>query len=244
MSTRIKIRRDILANWQVTNPTAAEGELCIVTDLNPQRIKIGDGITPFNSLPYLSLPLASVLAAGLMSAADKSKLNGIPANPLTATEALRLAGKAVSDAVRVHFNITGGAFALTIPDSPVKMAVYKGEGFSNEDIMLPLGEHDVYYVFDNAYELPEAIFKDFTNVTEIELPNFVRVIGANALEGCTELKTLICQAMSAPRLGTDVFLNIDMSLMTLYVNGPAVSGWFDYPGWEVIQLLRTIPELP
>jgi hypothetical protein len=49
--TTIKIRRDTAANWQANNPVLAEGEFGYETDTG--RLKIGDGTTAWNSLPYL-----------------------------------------------------------------------------------------------------------------------------------------------------------------------------------------------
>ena len=50
MATRIQVRRDTLANWTLYNPTLANGEITYVTDT--AFIKVGDGSTPWNSLPY------------------------------------------------------------------------------------------------------------------------------------------------------------------------------------------------
>ena len=50
MSVLIQFRRDTSAAWAVANPTLADGEMGIVTDTN--QFKIGDGSTPWDSLPY------------------------------------------------------------------------------------------------------------------------------------------------------------------------------------------------
>lgn len=71
----IKIRRATAANWASDNPTPADGEICWETDT--KKIKVGDGVTAYNAIAYFTLPNATTTAAGLMSAADKSKLNGI-----------------------------------------------------------------------------------------------------------------------------------------------------------------------
>ena len=49
----IQIRRDTAANWTATNPTPPSGQPCWETD-NPNKLKIGDGATAYNSLPYFS----------------------------------------------------------------------------------------------------------------------------------------------------------------------------------------------
>lgn len=71
----IKHRRDTAANWALRNPTPADGEVCIETDT--KKKKIGDGVTAYNSLPYDQPSNATSSAAGLMSAADKQKLDSI-----------------------------------------------------------------------------------------------------------------------------------------------------------------------
>lgn len=71
----IKIRRDTAARWASNNPTPADGELCLESNTN--KMKFGDGVTAYNNLPYFAPANATHLAAGLMSAADKTKLDGI-----------------------------------------------------------------------------------------------------------------------------------------------------------------------
>jgi hypothetical protein len=50
MSVLIQFRRDTAANWAAANPTLASGEMGIETDTN--QFKVGNGSTPWNSLPY------------------------------------------------------------------------------------------------------------------------------------------------------------------------------------------------
>ena len=52
MAVQIQSRRDIAANWTSINPTLADGEIGIETDT--VQIKIGDGLTLWDSLSYLS----------------------------------------------------------------------------------------------------------------------------------------------------------------------------------------------
>ena len=48
--TKIQLRRDTAANWSTNNPTPSAGEPCFEIDTG--KLKIGDGITAYNSLPY------------------------------------------------------------------------------------------------------------------------------------------------------------------------------------------------
>jgi hypothetical protein len=50
MANKIQLRRDTAANWQSSNPTLAQGEVGI--DLTNNKIKIGNGTTAWNGLPY------------------------------------------------------------------------------------------------------------------------------------------------------------------------------------------------
>jgi len=51
MTSVIQLRRGTSAEWSTANPTLAEGEMGFITDT--QGYKIGDGVTPWNSLTYL-----------------------------------------------------------------------------------------------------------------------------------------------------------------------------------------------
>lgn len=46
----MKQRRDTAVNWQAQNPILLAGEIGIVTD-QPDRYKVGDGVTEWNALP-------------------------------------------------------------------------------------------------------------------------------------------------------------------------------------------------
>ena len=50
MSVLIQFRRDTAAAWTAANPVLASGEMGIETNTN--QFKIGNGATPWNSLPY------------------------------------------------------------------------------------------------------------------------------------------------------------------------------------------------
>jgi hypothetical protein len=47
---RFQLRRDTAATWNARNPTLASGE--IGYEANTNRMKIGDGVTPWVSLAY------------------------------------------------------------------------------------------------------------------------------------------------------------------------------------------------
>ena len=49
---KFQLRRDVAANWTSANPTLLAGEPGYETNTN--KLKIGDGSTPWNLLPYVS----------------------------------------------------------------------------------------------------------------------------------------------------------------------------------------------
>ncbi len=51
-SKRIQLRNDSATNWASANPVLLEGEIGIEIDATRNRIKIGDGSTAWNDLPY------------------------------------------------------------------------------------------------------------------------------------------------------------------------------------------------
>jgi hypothetical protein len=52
VADRIKLRRDTAANWAATNPVLAQGEPGFETDTD--FLKVGDGVTAWNSLGYVA----------------------------------------------------------------------------------------------------------------------------------------------------------------------------------------------
>ncbi len=53
MADRFQLARADSATWAALNPTPREGEICLETDTT--KYKIGDGVTPWSTLPYGSL---------------------------------------------------------------------------------------------------------------------------------------------------------------------------------------------
>lgn len=53
LNGQIAYREDILSNWEAKNPVLERGEPAIIRDgINGRWLKIGDGVTAFNDLPY------------------------------------------------------------------------------------------------------------------------------------------------------------------------------------------------
>ncbi len=54
--TNIKVRNriDTSTNWSTANPVLLSGEIGVVKDGSTYRMKVGDGSTKWNSLPFIS----------------------------------------------------------------------------------------------------------------------------------------------------------------------------------------------
>lgn len=53
MAVQIQLRNDTSSNWTSVNPILARGEIGI--EINTNKMKIGDGTTRWNSLPYMGI---------------------------------------------------------------------------------------------------------------------------------------------------------------------------------------------
>lgn len=53
IKSKVLLRTDTLSNWTSANPTLSSGELAIVHDDAVCQLKIGNGISSFNQLPFL-----------------------------------------------------------------------------------------------------------------------------------------------------------------------------------------------
>jgi len=62
MADIIQLRGGSAAAWTAANPILAQKELGIETDTN--KLKVGDGVTAWNSLSYLNTGLADAVANG------------------------------------------------------------------------------------------------------------------------------------------------------------------------------------
>lgn len=62
MAIQVQLRRDTAANWTSVNPTLAQGEVGIETDT--LSLKIGDGLTDWNTLPYYSTGESTIYNSG------------------------------------------------------------------------------------------------------------------------------------------------------------------------------------
>lgn len=94
---RILLRRDTTIDWATDNPVLMEGETGWDTDL--RRVKLGDGVTAWNDLPYAADEAAAVAIEQARAEAAEGVLQGnIDAEALLARNADNLDTGTVDDA--------------------------------------------------------------------------------------------------------------------------------------------------
>jgi hypothetical protein len=115
MSTRIQVRRDLVANWVSVNPVLYNGEIGFATDLG--KFKIGDGSTTWNSLAYAAILPSEItelaqdaLSTSLTGGSGISVSYNDAANTLT-----------VANTGTLSFNTRTGAVTLTANDVDVAL---------------------------------------------------------------------------------------------------------------------------
>ena len=84
MAVRIQLRRDTAANWASANPTPAAGEACFATDTGV--LKIGDGVTAYNSLDEITGSGGGVELTGDQTIAGIKTFTASPLVPGPTTE--------------------------------------------------------------------------------------------------------------------------------------------------------------
>ena len=75
-----------------------------------------------------------------------------------------------------------------------------------------------------SVSIPEGVtsiglnaFQDCTGLTSVTIPSSLTTINNYAFFGCSNLETIICYADIPPTVGVDVFKNVDVSKVALYV---------------------------
>lgn len=84
---RIQHLTDTKENWRAANPILRDGEIAFerlpASENNPVNyaVKVGDGVTPWRSLPYIAFSTESVLVEGSASAGalEHEGMNGADA---------------------------------------------------------------------------------------------------------------------------------------------------------------------
>lgn len=93
-------RRDTAANWAASNPVLLEGELGLVLD-QPNSYKVGDGSTPWNSLPLRGFDgnIVQELGDSTTSVISQAGISGLIAEQNTKLAQLSQEWQGVKDSI-------------------------------------------------------------------------------------------------------------------------------------------------
>lgn len=112
----VNLIKNLSVNWLAANSVLTDEQFGIETDTN--RIKFGDGTTPWNTLPYLTLTTAQVAALSLVTTPSIGTF-------ITGSNAVllnNLVGKQYNS-----YDMASGALTLTLGTSPIEGGNAYGE---------------------------------------------------------------------------------------------------------------------
>jgi Major tropism determinant N-terminal domain len=115
---KILFRRDTSANWGTTNPVLAGGEIGLETNTN--KIKIGNGSTAWNQLPYFY---------GSLEAANLNDISDVTITSAQNGDVLRWNGTAwVNDPINLGTDTVGSYVESLVAGTGVTLSNNSGEG--------------------------------------------------------------------------------------------------------------------
>lgn len=129
VNSSIQSKRTTKATANSSTEVLKDGELLIVRDgTNPPNLRAGDGTTQIKNLKDMVPGVASTSTAGLMSASDKTKLDGIAtgANKTIVDSELSLStnpvqSKVIKTALGKKLNLSGGTMAGALTTKGIKL---------------------------------------------------------------------------------------------------------------------------
>ena len=130
VNSSIQSKRTTKTTANSSTEVLKDGELLIVRDgNNPPNLRAGDGTTQIKNLKDMVPGVASTSTAGLMSASDKTKLDGIATGAnkttvdsgLSSTSTNPVQNKAISSALGKKFNLSGGTMTGALTTKGIKL---------------------------------------------------------------------------------------------------------------------------
>ena len=63
INTRLRLKKDTSANWELNNPVLLDGEkILVVTNAGEIREKVGDGTKTYTQLPFTDEPVRTLIS--------------------------------------------------------------------------------------------------------------------------------------------------------------------------------------
>jgi hypothetical protein len=115
MSTKIQLRRDTASNWTNANPVLAQGEAGL--ELTTNRVKYGDGVTPWTGLTYAS----SINYSDLQNAPVLSGFSVVNASP-NGNGSLSLNGSVFTFTPAATATITSSQIQTALTFTPIQLS--------------------------------------------------------------------------------------------------------------------------
>lgn len=164
VNSSIQSKRTTKTTANSSTEVLKDGELLIVRDgTNPPNLRAGDGTTQIKNLKDMVPGVASTSTAGLMSASDKTKLDGIATGAnktivdsgLSSSSTNPVQNKAISSALGKKLNLSGGTMTGALTTKGIKLTSGTDYGTTlpsspatNQLFFQTIGSN---FVLDNVY---------------------------------------------------------------------------------------------
>lgn len=166
VNSSIQSKRTTKTTANSSTEVLKDGELLIVRDgNNPPNLRAGDGTTQIKNLKDMVPGVASTSTAGLMSASDKTKLNGIATGAnktvvdtaLSSTSTNPVQNKVVNTALGKKLSLSGGTMTGALTTKGIKLtsgtdygATLPSNPATNQLFFQTAGTN---FVLDNVYPI-------------------------------------------------------------------------------------------
>ncbi|WP_375187759.1 tail fiber domain-containing protein [Sphingobium yanoikuyae] len=171
-TVRFQLRRDSAANWTSVNPTLADGEPAVETDT--RRQKLGNGVTPWNSLAYVADGTVKsvnvtggstglTFSGGPITASGSLTLGGTLALANGGTGATTQAGARTALGLGTAATQNIGTSGATVPLLSSTIIWSGGQTFTSAMILAPTGTNVSFFVNADAGYAARTVYRRGTS---------------------------------------------------------------------------------